>query len=195
MSLVKTTYKITKDHPKILQGTKYADFITKIESKQFQTSEGKMTLKEIAKTPKKIYMTQYPDTKVVEFLASEKELVLVGEYDALFEIMMYLKYKKKEYFFDEYGFPSDWQDGKYLKPGIFDKFIPERDLYAYNFSSDRYHTNVEDSEILMGIVHAVKKVKNESLIKIFLEAAQNKKENKSLLPDLFSINEQLEKNL
>ncbi len=191
LSLVQTGYKIVKNHPKLKAGLSYDEFLTKLENKPYATSDGQQSLKEICCTKKEICLSVYPDIDVLQYLKNRKTTVITSDEDKIFEIMLYLKNKSKTFVFDTVG-KTRWGDSD--RKGTFGRFIPEQNLNEYEFTVDRWSNHIDDPQILMGIVHAVKRVKNQKLLEIFLDAARytrNKEDNKKLLDNLFSVNESL----
>jgi hypothetical protein len=190
LSSVLTGYKIVKDSQKIDGGIGYEEFLAELENKQYATSDGPQTLKEISRSTKEIYLAVYPNTDVLRYLKDQKTIVITSNEDEIFEIMLYLKNKSKAFTFNTTG-KSIWGDSG--RKGIFERFSLHR-LNDYEFTVDRYANSVDDPQILMGIVHAVKRVKNKKLLEIFLNAARhtrNKEYNSKLLEDVFSIDDSL----
>jgi len=185
LSQVHTSYEIVMDDKRIKKGTKLEEFVKELEDKMTDTSDGRLSLEQIARCGKKIALILYSDASISRHLGSSSALAIVGDADTLFEIMAFLEFNEVKYTLDTDGHKS------------LDKYMPGKKLGNYEFVYDSSYSKLGDSEILYSVVHAVKEVEDERLLNLFLNAvrySRSAKEVTEMRRFVLQLNEQLKEN-
>ncbi len=182
LSQVQTSYEIVMDDKRIKKGIKLEELVKQLEDKMIDTSDGRLSLEQIARCGRKIALILYSDASISRHLGSSSALAIVGDADTLFEIMVFLEFNEVKYTIDTDGHKS------------LDKYISGKDLHDYEFVYDSSYSKIGDSEILYSVVHAVKEVRDERLLNLFLNAARycrSAKEVVEMRMYVLRLNEQL----
>jgi hypothetical protein len=168
LSMVQTRYKIVKDERELDisgRGTTLKSFVDGVGRKMVQTSDGKMRVTDTItrSSKKKVKLVLYSDPSITRYMHSEEHLLIAGDDDLLFELMAFYEFHGIEYAAD-----VDGSEALALAAG--------HDFRRGEFIADPGYPKIGDSEILYSVVHAANAIKDDKMLKIFLNAVRYSKE-------------------
>jgi hypothetical protein len=182
LSTFKTKYSLVKDNRRMQAGTSLQEFAEAMGRKKVLTSRGRLTFNEVATLKRDPRLVLYSDPALSKHFSERDELLVFGDDDLLFELAVFLTYRRTKFQTDLSGHEE------------FKVFGESRKLYAYHFVGYADYEKLGDSEILYSVMHVEKAVKDGRLRDLFLNAAQwskNAEEVAKMRKDVLSLDRQI----
>jgi hypothetical protein len=183
LSSLKTTYKVTQDHPRLQGGIKLQDFVNDLGRKEVLTNKGKMSFKDVvrfvARESKKqssnasatiIQLYLYSQAELANFFTGHSEVKVFADEDRVFELAVYLTYHCIDFSLDTELAELFDLEIKELGSSSF-----EREISRRNFLRDYSWNKLGDSEILGSLMHVFKEVSDTDLKFLFAKAVEGSK--------------------